>query len=64
MTGVSSPCSRVCTLDPATGLCDGCGRTLDEIARWSRMSEAERLAVMARLGERLRQAANAPAQDR
>ena len=40
-------------MDQATGLCSGCGRTLDEIARWVAMSEPERVAIMATLRERL-----------
>lgn len=46
---VPSPCRKLCALDPATRICTGCGRTLDEIARWSSMSETERAAVAARL---------------
>lgn len=57
---VSSPCTRVCTLDPALGLCIGCGRTLQEIAEWTRLSEAERRRIMAGLAERLRKAEGAP----
>lgn len=52
MSGASSPCVRICAIDPATGLCEGCLRTLQEIADWARMSEAERLAIMAKLPER------------
>lgn len=52
----SSPCTKVCVLDGATGLCTGCGRTRDEIAGWGTMREAERLAIMAGLGARLRAA--------
>ena len=52
----SSPCTKVCILDPATGLCEGCGRTRDEIGRWGMMSEPQRLAVMAGLPERLARA--------
>ncbi|MGM0537277.1 MAG: DUF1289 domain-containing protein [Pseudomonadota bacterium] len=45
-----SPCVLVCRLAPAgKHYCEGCGRTLDEIARWSRMSETEREAVWHRL---------------
>jgi len=40
-----SPCVKVCVLDPVRGLCTGCARSLDEIARWATMSEAERRAV-------------------
>jgi predicted Fe-S protein YdhL (DUF1289 family) len=43
---------HVCTLDAATGLCRGCSRTLDEIARWSTMSEADRLHVWAQIRQR------------
>ena len=39
-------------MDPHHGLCMGCGRTLDEIARWGQMSDAERERIMAQLPER------------
>lgn len=42
-----SPCNQVCRVD--AGRCVGCGRTLAEIASWTRFTEAEREAVMARL---------------
>jgi predicted Fe-S protein YdhL (DUF1289 family) len=48
----ASPCIDVCRLD-GNDRCIGCGRTLDEIARWSTMSAEEQRAVL----ERLRQAA-------
>ena len=51
---ISSPCTKVCTIDSASGLCLGCGRSLDEIARWGSMSEAERLETMRTLPERMR----------
>lgn len=50
---IPSPCIRVCTMDPRSGICAGCGRTLDEIARWSTMDEVERRAVMHLLDRRL-----------
>lgn len=53
MTAVSSPCVKLCQLDPATRLCQGCGRSLDEIGRWSNLSEAERRAIMTELPTRL-----------
>ena len=52
MVQASTPCVQVCVLDPATGLCEGCGRTLDEIAAWSALSEAERRRIMADLDRR------------
>jgi predicted Fe-S protein YdhL (DUF1289 family) len=42
----------VCVIDRDTGLCLGCARTLDEIARWRALSEAERQRIMAELPER------------
>ncbi len=39
-------------MDPKSGLCIGCARTLDEIARWAEMSDAERERVMAELSKR------------
>jgi hypothetical protein len=51
--GISSPCNRICVMHPASRICVGCGRSLDEIARWAALSEAERLAIMSRLPARL-----------
>jgi predicted Fe-S protein YdhL (DUF1289 family) len=42
---VPSPCTSVCKIDDATGLCAGCLRTLDEIAAWSVLDDAQRRAV-------------------
>ena len=39
-------------MDPQRGLCVGCGRTLEEIARWAQMSNAERERIMAQLPAR------------
>jgi predicted Fe-S protein YdhL (DUF1289 family) len=50
---IESPCNRVCTLDPAIGLCIGCGRTLAEITGWTGLTPAERRQIMAQLGTRL-----------
>ena len=43
--GVPSPCVSVCRMDAATGLCEGCLRTLDEIAAWGAMGDGDRRAV-------------------
>jgi predicted Fe-S protein YdhL (DUF1289 family) len=50
---VSTPCVKVCVNEPLSALCIGCGRTAAEITAWSTMSEPERIAVMAELGQRL-----------
>ena len=49
---VQSPCVNVCQMNPFTGLCRGCFRTLDEIAGWLDFSAAQRLEVLERLEER------------
>ena len=46
---VPSPCINVCRLDETSGLCVGCRRTIDEIAAWSRLDDAQKRAVWARL---------------
>ena len=53
---IETPCIKVCTMDAASGLCIGCGRTLDEIARWGAMSDAGRREIMAVLPQRLKAA--------
>jgi len=53
VTAISSPCVKLCQLDPATRLCLGCGRSLNEIGRWSNLSETERRAIMTELPARL-----------
>ncbi len=50
---ISTPCINVCAIDARSGLCTGCARSLEEIARWSRLTERERRAVMETLPARL-----------
>ncbi len=47
-----SPCINVCQMHVRQGLCVGCYRTLDEIARWATMPEAERAQVLEAVLER------------
>jgi uncharacterized protein len=46
---IETPCTRVCVIDAGTKLCAGCGRSLDEIARWAAMTDAERQSIMREL---------------
>jgi len=46
---VPSPCTDVCRIDPATGWCEGCQRTLDEIAAWGALDDRARREVWKRL---------------
>jgi len=53
---IETPCIKVCSLDPQSRLCIGCGRTLDEIARWGSMAPGERTRIMGLLRARLENA--------
>ena len=50
---VPSPCISVCRMDPSTELCEGCLRTLDEIASWSGLPEAGKRKVWEAIGRRM-----------
>jgi hypothetical protein len=49
---IATPCIQVCVIDGESGLCLGCQRTLPEVASWSRLTDAERAAIMAGLAGR------------
>jgi predicted Fe-S protein YdhL (DUF1289 family) len=55
---MESPCIKICTYDSESGLCRGCGRTLDEIGAWFSMTDQERGGVMKKLPERLKRFAS------
>ena len=50
---IETPCVKICTLDARAGLCLGCGRTIEQIARWSSMDASERAKVMSELPTRI-----------
>ena len=52
---IETPCTKVCVIEPVSGLCRGCGRDLNEIARWGSLTDDERHRVMADLPKRLDQ---------
>jgi predicted Fe-S protein YdhL (DUF1289 family) len=49
---VPSPCIGVCFIEPDSGLCRGCQRTLNEIANWLEMSADEKRATLRELSLR------------
>lgn len=49
---VGSPCVSICVMDDVTGFCNGCFRTLDEIAGWVAFSNDDKRAVLACLADR------------
>jgi predicted Fe-S protein YdhL (DUF1289 family) len=48
----ASPCINICRMHAPTGWCEGCLRTIDEIAMWSQMSDGEKQAVWKQLPRR------------
>jgi uncharacterized protein len=59
MPKVSSPCVKICVLDPVHRICMGCGRTSAEIGGWLNMTETDRQIVIKQLGQRLKRARGA-----
>ena len=51
---VPSPCNSICRMDPSTGWCLGCARTLPEIAAWAGLDDEGKRQVWALLPERRR----------
>jgi uncharacterized protein len=45
VTSVPSPCINICRMDEASGWCEGCLRTIDEISGWSTYDDASKRAV-------------------
>jgi predicted Fe-S protein YdhL (DUF1289 family) len=51
-TATSSPCNNVCQMDEDWGVCVGCYRTLDEIVSWSKLTDPEKIDVLAQVKRR------------
>ncbi len=49
---IASPCVNICRIDAASGQCEGCARTMDEIAGWTSGTPEWRQAVMQQLPAR------------
>lgn len=49
---IESPCVKVCAIDPTTGWCLGCGRSMREIAGWSTLPPDQRRAIAGELDGR------------
>jgi prolyl-tRNA editing enzyme YbaK/EbsC (Cys-tRNA(Pro) deacylase)/predicted Fe-S protein YdhL (DUF1289 family) len=48
----ASPCVNICRMDARTGWCEGCRRTIDEIAAWSSLDAAARERIWKDLPQR------------
>lgn len=49
---VPSPCIDLCRMDASSGLCEGCLRTLDEIAGWSAATDETKRLILAAIAQR------------
>ena len=47
-----SPCTKNCSLNTSTNICEGCGRTLDEIVEWTPLSQNSTRVIKKHLSER------------
>jgi uncharacterized protein len=56
-----SPCIAVCVLDPASGYCRGCFRTIAEIAQWPALTAEEKQRILAAVTARRREKAGGAA---
>lgn len=54
-TEIESPCIGVCAMDEATGFCQGCYRTIDEIKLWWDLDGTQKQAVVVEANARLEQ---------
>lgn len=50
---IASPCIGVCAMNEATGLCQGCYRTIDEIRGWWDMAPEQKREVLSTLEQRM-----------
>ena len=52
---MESPCVAVCQINRATDVCEGCHRTLQEIATWVQFTDEQRRRIMDDLPTRKRE---------
>ena len=50
---IESPCIGVCAMDEATGFCQGCYRTIDEIQGWWDLDNTQKKMVLDETNVRL-----------
>lgn len=52
MTTIETPCRKICKINKKTELCEGCFRTIEEIARWATFTSVQRKQIMLQLPSR------------
>jgi uncharacterized protein len=46
---IQSPCINICVVHPEARICTGCYRSIEEITKWSKLSNDARAEIMAEL---------------
>jgi len=49
---LESPCKDICTTDPESGLCVGCGRSIEEIANWNSYTDIKKKEILVNIESR------------
>lgn len=49
---IASPCINICRMDESSGLCEGCYRSIDEIAAWGAADDQEKSLILAAVAQR------------
>jgi len=56
VTKIKSPCVGICNLDFSTHtVCQGCGRSVDDIANWSVYTDEEKISAIESATERMKE---------
>jgi len=50
---VPSPCISLCRMNGQTGLCEGCLRSITEIAQWANADDDYKRLILARIEQRV-----------
>ena len=49
---VPSPCINLCRMNPQSGYCEGCLRSIPEITEWGGADDRRRLAILTEVARR------------
>jgi uncharacterized protein len=55
---VPSPCISVCRMNPQSGLCEGCLRSIEEIAQWGNAGDEFKQTILKRIEQRRQKGAS------
>ena len=50
---ITSPCVGICSINKNNDFCIGCGRTIDQISKWSNFNETEKKKIILQIKNRI-----------